>query len=537
MSTIAEAFIETLSQLGVSRIFGIPGGPWLPYLEVMRRKGMEYVLVANEASAGIMADVTARVTGRIGVCQSTFGAGATNLSTGVGCAYLDRSPILALTAEHSDAMLQRTTQMNIDHQTLFTPITKSTVRLDRKNPVETICGAAQIALSEVPGPVHVGMPADLAGITGDENPSFEFPGPSSLPSPDEKLLQKAGRILQRAEKPLLAVGLTAARMRLHERLARLLEKHRFPVVLTPMAKGMLSEDHPCYAGVLFHALSHHLADIHGQADLIIGIGYDPVEFNYEEWVPHVPLVHLDTSPTDLDARYEIACNVVGDLSESIDYLTKLTPSETKWDFEALAHSRKVMFEALRPQGGGFGPKAALTVLREALPREGIMACDVGAHTHLIGQLWPTPSPGLLLMTNGWSSMGFGVPAAMAAKLCLPERPVVCVTGDGGFLMMAGEVVTARRLGLNVVFVVLADRELSLMRVKQEHKRYEEYSTRLYEDGLFSSRAFFGVRVLTARDASEMKESLRKALSAQSPMIIEAIVDGSEYSELVAKEFK
>ena len=119
----------------------------------------------------------------MGTMLSTFGAGATNLSTGVGCAYLDRSPILALTAEHGDAMLQRTTQMNIDHQTLFTPITKWTVRLDRKNPMETIYRAAQIALSEVPGPVHVGMPADLAGMAGDEDPSFEFPGPSSLPSP------------------------------------------------------------------------------------------------------------------------------------------------------------------------------------------------------------------------------------------------------------------------------------------------------------------------------------------------------------------
>jgi len=172
-----------------------------------------------------------------------------------------------------------------------------------------------------------------------------------------------------------------------------------------------------------------------------------------------------------------------------------------------------------------------------MPRDGVMTCDVGAHTHLIGQMWPTPAPGLQIMTNGWSSMGFGVPTAIAAKLCLPDRAVACVSGDGGFLMMAGEMITARRLNLNVVFVVLADRELSLIHIKQEHRGHEHYGTKLYNGDFFGSNNIFGVPILTAKDADEMRKALGKAFSTDGPVIVEAVIDGTEYGELITGRYK
>ena len=162
MSTIAEQVARALAEAGVRFVFGLPGGPSIPYMEALRREGIEFVLVANEASAGFMADVSARLTGVPGVCHATFGPGATNLATGVGCAYLDRSPVIALTSELSDAMRDRTTQMGIDHQALYAPITKWTTRLQKLGARETIRRAILTARSEVPGPVHVGLPADLA---------------------------------------------------------------------------------------------------------------------------------------------------------------------------------------------------------------------------------------------------------------------------------------------------------------------------------------------------------------------------------------
>ena len=537
MPTVAQKLVGALRDVGIRYVFGVPGGPWIPYMEAMRNGGIEFVLVANEASGGIMADVCARITGVPGACHGTFGPGATNLSTGVGCAYLDRSPLLALTSEQSEAMLRRTTQMNIDHQALFAPITKWTTRLTRDAVAETIGRAVQVAMAEVPGPVHIGVPADLAGMTVPEGSTAGSLVPYAPPPPDGAVLEKAGELFRAARRPLFAVGLTAARMRLNKELAEVVQRHTVPVVLTPMAKGMVPENHPCYAGVLFHALSDHVAKTYRDADCVIGIGYDPVEFNYEEWMPDVPLIHLDTSPADIDKDYDLACDVVGDLRQSLSYLADMAPVETAWDLDALARNREVMFESLMPGPGSFGPRAALAVLREILPQDGIMTCDVGAHTHLIGQQWPTPAPGLQIMTNGWSSMGFGVPAAIAAKLCLPERAVACVSGDGGFSMMAGEMITARRLGLKVVFVVLADRGLSLIHVKQERSGYEHYGARLSDGDLFASDHLFGVPVFTVTDGGGMREALKEAFSSEGPCIIEAVIDGGEYGELVARRNK
>jgi acetolactate synthase-1/2/3 large subunit len=166
-----------------------------------------------------------------------------------------------------------------------------------------------------------------------------------------------------------------------------------------------------------------------------------------------------------------------------------------------------------------------------------MTCDVGAHTHLIGQLWRTPAPGLQLMTNGGSSMGFGIPAAIAAKLCLPDRKVACVTGDGGFLMMAGELVTARRLGLDVLFVVLADRSLSLIEVKQAWRGLNGQSSILYEGGLIEADRIFGVPVQRADRPDAFRESVRAALSLSGPSVIEAVVDRTGYHHLISRSYR
>jgi acetolactate synthase-1/2/3 large subunit len=547
--TVAERLMQCLSDLGVRYIFGIPGGSWMPYMQAMRTYGIEFILTANEASAGIMADVCARITGIPGVCHGTLGPGATNLTTGVGCAYLDRSPLIALTSEPCDGMLNRKSQMHIDHQALFAPITKWTTRLSRDNVAGTVHKAMQIAMSEVPGSVHIGLPIDLADQREGEAPAEPLAyeplasegnstlaaKPDRLPPPDVKLLEKVEQLLGKAKKPIFAVGLTAARLKLNDLLLTAAQKHMIPVILTPMAKGMLPEDHHCYAGVLFHALSDHVALTYRQADLIVGIGYDPVEFNYEQWMPDVPLIHLDSSPADIDNAYNLACDVVGDLRQSLDHIAGMDPVKSDWDLDALSKRRAAMFELLKSDT--FGPIAALTILREIMPQDGIMTCDVGAHTHLIGQMWHTPAPGLQIMTNGWSSMGFGVPAAIAAKFCLSDRAVACVSGDGGFLMMAGEMMTARRLNLNVVFVVLADEELGLIHVKQERKGHKHYGTRLYKGDLFASDCIFGVPILTARSHDEMCEALSEAFAADGPIVVEAVIDGTEYERLIAREHK
>jgi len=536
MTTVAEKVASTLSRIGVRFVFGVPSGNWVDYLAAIEKTdGLEFVLVSNEGSAGFMADVCWRMTGRPAACFGTFGPGACNLSTGVCCGRLDRSPMIAFSDEMSDTMLHRTTQMNMDHQAFFAPITKWTTRLDPDRVEEILFEAERRALSEVPGPVHIGLPADGMGLreAGQENVERRKPDPIPAPGKDE--LTKMTEVFARSEKPVVALGITATRAGVRDKILALLERYHVPAVLTPMAKGMVPEGHPCYAGVLAHALADEVGKTHQQADLVVGVGYDPVEINYEDWIPEVPVLHLDTAPADLDLdRHRLACDVVGDLSASLDTLLALDVPARGWDLDALAERRAAMFEKLRAPANAFDPRSVLDGLREALPQDGVMTCDVGAHLHLIGQHWRTPAPELQLMTNGCSSMGYAIPSAIAVKLCRPDREVCGVTGDGGFLMMVGEMATAMRLGKRIVFVLMTDANLSLIRIKQEKKGNPRYGTRLHGDGYDSATTFFGVPVYPARTEREYKEALSQAFSGDGPAIVEAFVDSNAYDSLILR---
>lgn len=537
--TVATAVVDALKEMGVRYVFGVPSGGWVDYMEALRKtEGIEFILTTHEGGAGMMADVCGRLTRAPGACFGTFGPGATNLATGVGEALLDRSPVIALTDEMPEAMRGRTTQMGIDHQALFRPLTKKTTRLEAQSVKSILFDAGRVALEGRPGPVHIGLPVGMsAEKASNENVFFSHPSPPARADP--ALLKQAAKVFARAKKPVLAVGLGAVHARAQDEIRTFAEKHKVPVVLTPMAKGMLSEDHPCYAGVLFHALSNIVGETHQQADLVVAIGYDPVEFNYESWMPKgAKLISFDLEPADIDRKaYDVAVDAVGGIKASLNALLTLSPVANDWDLDALAQRRTAMFEKLKPSKAGFGPKAALAVLREVLPEDGVMTCDVGAHTHLIGQLWRTPAPGLQLMTNGWSTMGFGIPAAIAAKLINPDRQVCTVVGDGGFLMTAGEIATAIRCDLHVVIVVLTDNDLALIRIKQEKKRNPIYGTPVRDKGAIGGDNIFGAAVRTAHDAVEFREALKWAFAADGPVIVEAVVDSREYDDVVLKKDK
>lgn len=538
MAHLPEQLIKSLRKIGVKHVFGIPGGPSIPYMEAMRKNGIEFVLVSNEQSAAIMADVCGRLTGIPGICHATFGPGATNLSTGVGGALLDRSPLIAFTTEVKDADIGRKVQMNIDHQALFQPLTKWTTRLSKNNFQETLARALQIATAEMPGPVHLGLPVNLDGEVLDDGAVISDYAKTPLPSPDEQLLREAKAIIEKAKKPILAIGLSAARHQgLHHAIREFAGKNNIPVLLTPMAKGILADSHPCYAGVIFHALSDRVAAIYRNADLVIGLGYDPIEFNYEAWMPDVPLIHIDTEPVDITPDCLVACDIAGDLFESLAYLNSLILPDYAWNMESIRENKNKLFATLNPSTNSFTPSKLINVLREVMPQDGILTADVGAHLHLLGQLWKVQEPGRFIITNGWSSMGFGIPSAIGAKLCKPDCAVACITGDGGFLMNCGELLTARRLGINVVIIVCCDTSLSLIEVKQEWKEAAKYATSLYEGEYFGADRFLGVPIHQVHNESEMKTSLEKAFGADGPVIIEAWVDGAQYKNLITRSYK
>ena len=537
--TVAQVVIETFRDMGVKHIFGVPSGGWVDYMEAIRQtEGIEFVLTSHEGGAGFMAEVCGRFTGVPGVCFGTFGPGATNLATGVGCAQLDRTPLIALTDEMPASMRGRVTQMGIDHQAFFAPLTKKTTRLESNKVREILADAASIALSERPGAVHVGLPVGLSAELTEDAPfkpisvkAPELAAPSAL----DKMLQA----FDQSSKPVLALGLGAVRSGVGEQVQSLAEKFSIPVFLTPMAKGLIPESHPCYAGVVFHALSDEVGKTHREADLVIAVGYDPVEFNLENWIPpSAPLVNIDTVPVDLDLQnYELAADVTGDIPYSLETLMRSHSAPKNWNLGELEERMAEIFKKMKPASDVFGPCAALDVLRDVLPGHGIMTCDVGAHTHLIGQKWPTPEPRLQQMTNGWSSMGFGLCAAIAAKLCEPDVPVCCVVGDGGFLMNCGELATAVRERLPIVIVVLTDNDLALIRIKQEKKSNPIYGTPVRSRGAIGGPDLFGVPVQTAVNQEEFRLALGRAFKADGPVIVEALISSREYDQLVLKRDK
>ncbi len=388
MTTVATALIELLAEAGVQYVFGVPSGPWVPYMEAMRTGPVEFVLVSNETTAGFMADVCGRLTGRPGACYGTFGPGATNLSTGVGGALLARSPLLAFTTEPPDAMQHRTLQMAIDHQALFRPLTKWTTRAAPSHLHQTIRRAVQVATAEVPGPVHVELPADIGNaiVPGVTSPAGMPFGAPAAPPPDAQL-EAIDDLLRRAKRPLLVAGLSCTRLANQTAWQQVVARHQLPVVLSPMAKGLLSESHPAYVGVLFHALSDPVAETIQEADLVLAVGYDPIEFNVEEWLPDVPFVHIDTAPADVDASVQLAVEAVGDVGAALQFLAELTPCEHTWDMEAIAARRHRLFETLMAPTPSLSPACVIGAIQDAFAGdEGYLTCDVGAHTHLIGQL-------------------------------------------------------------------------------------------------------------------------------------------------------
>ncbi|HSL20012.1 MAG TPA: thiamine pyrophosphate-binding protein [Vicinamibacterales bacterium] len=528
-----DLIVRMLRDAGARHAFGIPSGNVIPLLDALRRGGIEFVLTAHEGSAAFAADVTGRLTGAPGVCLGTMGPGATNLATGVGCASLDRSPLVAITCNVPTHQLGRRVQMVIDHHALFKPITKATCPLRTGRVATTLADLIGVALSEPHGPVHLDLPEDVSLAASTEEPIAAVEPRRRDPAPEADV-ERLGELLKQARRPLAVIGASARRMNRPERLRAFIERHGIPFASTTMAKGMIDEDHPLSIGCIERAKRQVQRKFLRSSDLIVGLGYDVVEVEYEQWIGTVPLASVDIERVDADATVKIAHEVIGDLDASLERMLRLAPGRYEWAADAARKQKDAFQAALRPKGGnGFTPHEAIDVARAVLPPEGILAFDVGAHTHQIASQWTSHAPGDFLITNGWSSMGFGIPAAIAAKLARPDLPVLCIVGDGCFQMTCGEVAVAQRLGLSLPILVLDDGWLTLIELKQMKRKLPVYGTDVTRGDRRDAPAhYFGAPAVTVRGARELERELKKAFRASGPTVIEAVVDRTTYSETV-----
>jgi len=533
----ADLIVATLRANGITRGFGIPSGNVLPLMEAMRNGGVEFVLTAHEGSAGFAADVTGRMTGAPGLCIATLGPGATNLATGIGSAYLDRSPMIAITCNLNTDQLGRRIQMWIDHHALFKPITKATLPLKRGCIVETLTEAIRIALSEPQGPVHLDLPEDVALAPTNEQVAAPAQ-PARLAAAPDAAIARAAELIASAKRPIAVIGSSAMRLADAQLLRKLVERHSLPFATTTMAKGMIDEDHPLSLGCIERACRQVQRKLLRSADLIVGLGYDTIEVEYEAWIDNRPLLQIDIEPVDVAPTVKLVHQVTGDLASSLARLLAQPAATNVWDKEKLAEHRRHFQASLRPAdksspAQSFTAHAAIDAVRRALPHEGLLSFDVGAHTHQIASQWPAHAPKTFHITNGWSSMGFGLPGAIAAKLARPDLPVVCVLGDGCFQMTCGEVATAKRLGITLPVVVLDDRWLALIKVKQQRRQFPPYGTELQSEPYREPPAhYFGVPAIAANSPDALEQLVAAALTAKGPTVIEAVVNSDHYLETV-----
>jgi acetolactate synthase-1/2/3 large subunit len=525
--------VKILKDAGVTHGFGIPSGNVLPFIEAMRKGDMEFVLTAHEGSASFAADSMGRVTGKPGLCIATLGPGATNLATGVGSAYLDRSPMIAITCNLNTPLLGRRIQMWIDHHALFKPITKATLAARHDNVAEVMEEAIRIALAEPQGPVHIDLPEDVSLAEAKGAPSGPIAAaPIGITASDDEIDAVAARIAA-AKRPIAVVGMSAMRMDDPAKLTAFIEKHQIPFATTTMSKGLIDDDHPLAIGCIERGKRQVQRAFIRSCDLVIGLGYDTIEVEYEAWIDDVPLAAIDIEAPDIVDSVKLEASAIGDLDDCIGRMAALPTIPNGWDASEITDHATKFQASLRPAASVLTPHEAIDVVRKVTPHNGILSFDVGAHTHQIASQWPAHDPRSFLITNGWSSMGFGLPGAIAAKLAHPEKPVVCILGDGCFQMTCGELATLRRMKLAVPVVVLDDRWLSLIQLKQHKRQYEQYGSNVEPEPYKEPPShYFNVPAIGVRDAAALEAALKQAFEADGPTVIEAVVDAGHYFETV-----
>jgi acetolactate synthase-1/2/3 large subunit len=508
-----------LAERGVQYLFGLPGGEIVAFIDACRRAGIRFLLTGHEASAAWMAQVVGQITGVPGVCASTLGPGATNLVTGVANAWLDRAPVLAVTAQIPGAAMETMTHQRVPLDRLFAPITKASFVVGSDDTVVLTEGSMYLAAAPRPGPVHISLASDMALQQYHEQPRQSAIELAST-TPD---LNPLVTRLEAAARPLVLIGLGATPFTALA-IRAFIDKLQAPFLVTPKAKGIASEDHPLFAGVASGmAIDRDIVETIKTADLIIAIGFDPVECD-KTWFADVDVISLD-SASMAEGRYR-PLEAIGDLASM---LGELSPKPKPWPTDLFDRRRAAI--RLQP-ASGLSPLRLIEELRSIFPRDGIAVCDVGSHKLVMGQFWRSYKPGTFFMSNGLSGMGFGIPAAIAAQLCHPEKPVLAVVGDGGMLMMLHDLVLIRELGLPILIVVLSDRSLSLIRVSEERRGFPAYGVDFTPPDFAAVAQAFGIAGRRVASIAEAKSCAEQALTQRVPFVLDVPIDYREYYDLV-----
>ena len=548
--TGAAVIAHTLHDAGVRFAFGHPGGEVLELIDALEGAGIRFVLTGHESTAAFMAAAAGRLTGIPGVCVATLGPGACNLVLGAGTAYLDRDPVLAISARTATGRHHRSNKQNLPLVDLFRPITRWSVDLVEARVEDTVKTALSVAAGPPRGPVYLALPSDLAGKPVsddcanrdvDPDPFLQEAagqaGPGRPPPPvqaDESDLPRILASLNGAERPIAVVGIAMDGPGDAPAVRRFLRDTGIPYSTTVQAKGIADERGKRFLGTIAPAVGEdRIIEQIEQSDCVLGIGFDPVEIS-RLWHFDAPLHVVANAPVSFGAYSPPAC-CVGDVSDLLDRIAAEYTGRSAWTDNDILYLRARVDAVYHPPAtsgpSGMSPYHLVGVLQDALPEDAIVSSDVGAHKNVMGQRWLAPGPDTLLMSNGLSSMGYGVGAAMGAATVHPDRPVVAVTGDGAFAMMVQELETINRTGMAPLLVVLYDASLAVIKIAQQARGLPETGVDFAPVDWVRVAEGFGVAAEAVRTLEETRNAVARWVRDREARVLVAHVDESLYTGL------
>lgn len=529
METIATFLVKELVKAGVTTVYGLPGGENVSVLDEIRKQGIEFVLVRNESSALYMADTATRLTGNLSVVLTTLGPGAANAFAGLANAYLDRSPILMISAQTDQQLIGSHTHQVLNLQASFQPVTKFSAQIEEHSAVPTIKKALSILRSGRPGPVHLGISSQVANLpTPKEQITETITTPAPIYTED---IEKINMILKGKEKPVIVIGLGLEPDRPYEALQAFAEKINAPVIDTPKSKGAIQADHPLFGGTI--GLTHHdpVYSILNEADCIIAIGFDVVEL-VKPWNQTLPLIWISNWKND-DPQLPCEVEFVGNISTLLAKLSKSAEAASlpTWGQTRIKSFRKDMkttkAETFSQNSNCILPQDLLRAIRENTPDDVIITTDVGSHKIFTALNWQAKAPNAYFVSNGLSVMGFGLASGIAAAR-ISNKVTICITGDAGLAMVLGELALVVEGELPLIILIMNDSALDLIRNAQRRNYKPVFGTEFSNPDFRLIAEAYQLDYYQVKDITTCHAVIQKAVKAREPVMVDAMIDPSGY---------
>ncbi|MEL7429715.1 MAG: acetolactate synthase large subunit [Pseudomonadota bacterium] len=536
-TTAAQMLVQCLENEGVEYIFGIPGEENIAVMDALLDSKIKFIVTRHEQAAAFMADVYGRLTGKAGVCMSTLGPGATNLVTGVADANMDRAPIVAIAGQGATTRMHKESHQILDLVNLFTPISKYSTQIREPEIVpEVVRKAFKFAQAEKPGAAFIDFPENVAGMScGDVVPlRVQSPVP---PEAARGKCKQAAEIISACKNPVIIAGNGVIRHNASDELIEFAEAINAPVATTFMAKGVIPSSHPLSIGTV--GLKAHDLVAYGidEADLIICVGYDMVEYDPAHWNPNhdKKIIHVDGTAAEVDTNYIVDAGVIGDIKDAMRRIGARCEREPS---HAMKKLRDKIVHELNAHADDTSypvkPQKIISEIRKVLAPEDVVISDVGAHKMWMARMYQAERPNTCIISNGFAAMGIALPGAIAAKLVYPERNVLAVSGDGGFMMNNQEIETAVRLGLNITVLMFNDNKLGLIEWHQLRHFGRKSNVDVGNPDFVKFAESFGAKGYKVEKTEDLAGILKTAMNDGGVSLIDCPVDYSENMKLTER---